>query len=99
MPVTINRQVLLKARPSGIPQAEHFEIVETPLAEPAEGQVVVRNLWLSVEPAMRGWVSSVGNYSEPVPIGGVMRSFAVGRIVASRSAAWRVGDVVTGLLG
>lgn len=99
MPVTINRQVLLKARPSGIPQAEHFEIVETPLAEPAEGQVVVRNLCLSVEPAMRGWVSSVGNYSEPVPIGGVMRSFAVGRIVASRSAAWRVGDVVTGLLG
>lgn len=94
-----NHQVRLKARPTGIPQAEHFEIVEAPLTEPAEGQVVVRNLYLSVEPAMRGWVSSVGNYSEPVPIGGVMRSFAVGRVVASRCTAYQVGDVVTGLLG
>jgi NADPH-dependent curcumin reductase len=94
-----NRQVRLKARPTGIPQAEHFEIVEAPLAEPADGQVVVRNLYLSVEPAMRGWVSSVGNYSEPVAIGGVMRSFTVGRVVASRSADWRVGDVVAGMLG
>jgi NADPH-dependent curcumin reductase CurA len=99
MQAKVNRQVRLKARPTGIPQAEHFEIVEAPVAEPAEGQVVVRNLYLSVEPAMRGWLSSVGNYSEPVAIGGVMRSFTVGRVVASRSAAWRVGDVVTGLLG
>jgi len=99
MQVALNRQVRLKSRPSGIPQAEHFEIVEVPLAEPAEGQVVVRNLFLSVEPAMRGWVSSVGNYAEPVPIGAVMRSFTVGRIVTSRSEAWRVGDVVAGLLG
>lgn len=97
--IVTNRQVRLKSRPTGIPQAEHFEIVEVPMAEPAEGQVVVRNLYLSVEPAMRGWVSSVGNYSEPVAIGGVMRAFTVGRVVASRSAAWRVGDVVAGLLG
>lgn len=94
-----NRQVLLKARPSGIPQAEHFEIVEAPVGEPGEGQIVVRNHYLSVEPAMRGWVSSVGNYSEPVPIGGVMRAFAVGRVTASRSPAYAVGDIVTGLLG
>ena len=94
-----NRQVLLKARPSGIPQAEHFEIVEAPVAEPMAGQIVVRNHYLSVEPAMRGWVSSVGNYSEPVPIGGVMRAFAVGRVVASRSPAYAAGDIVTGLFG
>ncbi|WP_372662537.1 NADP-dependent oxidoreductase [Hydrogenophaga sp.] len=94
-----NRQVRLKSRPTGIPQAEHFEIVEAPVAEPAEGQVVVRNLYLSVEPAMRGWVNSVGNYSEPVPVGAVMRSFTVGRVVASRSAAYKVGDVVAGMLG
>ncbi len=61
----VNRQVRLKARPAGIPQAEHFEIVEAPIPEPAEGQVLVRNIFLSVEPAMRGWVSSVANYSEP----------------------------------
>ena len=99
MTPAVQRQVLLKARPTGIPQAEHFEIVERPVAEPGDGQIVVRNHYLSVEPAMRGWVSSVGNYSEPVPIGGVMRAFAVGRIVASRSSAYAVGDIVTGLFG
>lgn len=99
MTVLRNRQVRLKARPSGIPQAEHFEIVEATVGEPGEGQIVVRNHYLSVEPAMRGWVSSVGNYSQPVPIGGVMRAFAVGRVTASRSPAYAVGDVVTGLFG
>jgi hypothetical protein len=99
MQTLVNRQVRLKARPSGIPQAEHFEIVETPVAEPMDGQIVVRNLYLSVEPAMRGWVSSVGNYSDPVPVGGVMRAFTVGRVVASRSAEYGVDDVVTGMFG
>ena len=95
----VNREVRLKSRPNGIPQAEHFEIVQAPLAKPGDGQIVVRNLFLSVEPAMRGWVNSVGNYSEPVPLGGVMRSFAVGRVVDSRSADFAVGDVVTGMFG
>lgn len=95
----VNRQVRLKARPSGIPQAEHFEIVETPIPEPSEGQVLIRNLFLSVEPAMRGWVSSVGNYAEPVSLGGVMRSFTVGRVVASRDPQFSPGDFVTGLFG
>jgi hypothetical protein len=99
MAAAINRQVLLRSRPSGIPQAEHFEIVEAPVVEPTDGQIVVRNLYLSVEPAMRGWVSSVGNYSDPVPLGGVMRAFTVGRIVASRSTEYAVGDIVTGLFG
>ena len=95
----LNRQVLLKARPTGIPQAEHFEIVETPVLEPIDGQVVVRNLFLSVEPAMRGWVSNVGNYSDPVPLGGVMRAFTVGRVVASRGTECAVGEIVTGMFG
>lgn len=95
----INRQVKLKARPSGIPQAEHFEIVEAPVPEPAEGQILVRNLFLSIEPAMRGWVSTVANYSEPVPIGGVMRGFAVGRIAASRHPEFKPGEFVMGLFG
>jgi hypothetical protein len=95
----VNRQVRLKARPSGIPQAEHFEIVEAPIPEPAEGQILVRNLFLSVEPAMRGWVSSAANYWEPVPVGGVMRSFTVGRVAASRHPEFSRGDFVTGLFG
>jgi len=97
-PVT-NRQVVLASRPDGIPQAEHFRIVETPVPQPAPGQVLVRNQWLSVEPAMRGWVSAVANYSEPVAIGAVMRSFAAGHIVASEHADWPVGTPVTGMFG
>jgi NADPH-dependent curcumin reductase CurA len=95
----VNRQVLLKARPQGVPQPEHFEIIESPIPSPADGQLLVRNLFLSVEPAMRGWVNAVGNYSEPVALGAVMRSFASGRVEASRHPNYQVGDLVTGLFG
>jgi NADPH-dependent curcumin reductase CurA len=96
---SVNRQVLLACRPEGIPQAEHFRIVEAPLPVPGPGQVLVRNQWLSVEPAMRGWVNAVANYSEPVAVGAVMRSFAAGHVVASNDPAWPVGTAVTGLFG
>lgn len=95
----INRQVLLAKRPTGVPQADHFRVVETPVPVPGPGQVLVRNEWLSVEPAMRGWVNAVANYSEPVAIGAVMRSFASGCIVESNDAGWPVGTAVTGLFG
>lgn len=95
----MNRQVLLDSRPDGIPQASHFRIVETPVPVPGPGQVLVRNLWLSVEPAMRGWVGAVANYSEPVAIGAVMRSFAAGVVARSNDPAWPVGTPVTGLFG
>jgi NADPH-dependent curcumin reductase CurA len=94
-----NRQVLLKSRPDGIPQAKNFEVVETPAPSPADGQFVVRNEFLSVEPAMRGWVSAVANYSKPVGIGEVMRSFAAGTVTASRHAGYKEGDKVMGMLG
>lgn len=96
---SVNRQVLLASRPEGIPQAEHFRIVEAPVPRPGPGQVLVRNEWLSVEPAMRGWVNAVGNYSEPVAVGAVMRAFAAGRVAASDDPAWPVGTPVTGLFG
>lgn len=92
-------QVLLRSRPAGIPQADDFELVRRPLPVPAPGELLVRNLWLSVEPAMRGWVSAVANYSEPVPLGGVMRSFTAGVIAASDDPRWPVGTPVTGMLG
>ena len=96
---TRNRQVRLKSRPDGIPQAEHFEIVDAEMPELAEGQLLVRNQFLSVEPAMRGWVSAVANYSQPVGIGEVMRSFAAGTVVKSRHPDFAEGDLVMGLLG
>lgn len=95
----VNRQVRLKSRPSSIPQAEHFEIVEAPAPDLSDGQVLVRNIYLSVEPAMRGWVSAVANYSEPVPLGSVMRSLAAGRIEASRHPDFEPGEYVTGMFG
>lgn len=99
MTSTINRQVRLASRPAGIPQAGHFEIVEAPVPVPAAGEVLVRNVYLSVEPAMRGWVNAARNYSEPVAIGAVMRSFTAGRVVASNDATVPVGAWVTGLFG
>lgn len=94
-----SQEVRLKARPDGIPQAAHFEIVSVPVPDVPEGRFLVRNLFLSVEPAMRGWVSAVANYAKPVGIGEVMRAFAVGRVVASRHPGYAEGDLVMGLLG
>ena len=95
----MNKQVLLKSRPDGIPQKENFEIVERPVPALADRQFLVRNEFLSVEPAMRGWVSAVANYSTPVGIGEVMRSFTAGTVVASRHPGYAEGDKVMGMLG
>lgn len=96
---SINRQVRLKARPSGIPHEEHFEIVETSIPRLSDRQILIRNIFLSVEPAMRGWVSSVANYAEPVPLDGVMRALAVGQVVEPRDPEFKAGDYVTGMFG
>lgn len=95
----MNKQVLLKSRPDGIPQAENFEIVERPIAPLGDRQFLVRNEFLSVEPAMRGWVSAVANYSQPVGIGEVVRSFAAGTVIATRHPGFAEGDKVMGMLG
>ncbi len=99
MTVPVNRQVILKSRPTGIPQADHFEIVQRRVPEPGPGQLLVRNIYLSVDPAMRGWVSAVSNYSQPVAVGDVMRAYAAGRIEASRDSRFREGEYVTGQFG
>lgn len=99
MPGRVNRQVLLKSRPADIPQAEHFEIVERRVPEPGPGQILVRNIYLSVDPAMRGWASAGNSYSPPVALGDVMRAYAAGRIEASRDSRFQEGELVTGQFG
>jgi hypothetical protein len=94
-----NRQVRLKSRPSGIPQAAHFEIIEAPVPPLRDKEFLVRNEYLSVEPAMRGWVSAVANYATPVGIGEVMRSFSAGTVIASRHPGYAESDQVMGMLG
>ncbi len=95
----VNRKVTLKSRPAGIPMEEHFEIVESLVPQPQPGQVLIRNIYLSVDPAMRGWVNATANYMDAVPLHEVMRSFAVGRIVESRDPRYSSGDVVSGMFG
>jgi hypothetical protein len=94
-----NLRVVLKERPLGIPEAQHFEIQRVPVAALEPGEFLVRNAFLSVEPAMRGWVNAAANYSAAVGIGDVMRSFAAGTVVASRHKGYAEGERVMGLLG
>ena len=95
----MNRQVILVSRPGGVAQAENFAIVECESALLAEGQLRIRNRLLSVEPAMRGWIADVGNYSAPVAIGSVMRALAVGEVIESRADGWAVGETLCGWFG
>jgi len=95
----VNRQVILVSRPDGIPQAGHFELRDGSVPETGDGQFLVRNLYLSVDPAMRGWVSAVANYSEPVALGSVMRAIAVGEVIESRHPDYAAGELVCGLFG
>jgi hypothetical protein len=94
-----NRRVVLVSRPAGIAQADHFAIVEEDMRPLAGGEIRVRNDFLSVEPAMRGWIADKGNYSAPVEIGATMRALAVGEVEESRAAEYRPGDVVMGWFG
>lgn len=94
-----NRCVILNARPVGVPGPEFFDIVSRPLPEPENGEFLVRNLYLSVDPAMRGWVNDASNYSPPVPVGDVMRAIAVGQVIESRHPDYAPGDRVCGTFG
>lgn len=94
-----NRQVRLRSRPAGIAQAEHFEIGSAPVDRPGPRQILVQNHYLSVEPAMRGWIADVGNYGDQVALGSVMRSLASGRIIESNHEHFQVGEYVAGWFG
>ncbi|MFN9773963.1 MAG: NADP-dependent oxidoreductase [Burkholderiales bacterium] len=95
----VNRQVRLASRPVGLPTRGNWSIVDAPMPEPAPGGVLVKTLMLSLDPAMRGWMNEGKSYIEPVGIGEVMRAGGVGRVVASNTPAFAVGDHVSGVLG
>lgn len=91
-----NRQVTLARRPAGIPQASDFALTVTEVPAVTAGTFLVRNLYLSVDPAQRGWASSESNYSNPVSIGSPMRALAVGRVVESDDPEVAPNDVLYG---
>lgn len=95
----INRQIRLASRPRGWPVTENFELNEEPVREPGDGEVLVRNLFMSVDPYMRGRMDDVKSYVPPFGIGDVLEAGVVGKVVASRNEGFAEGDYVCGELG
>jgi len=94
-----NRQVLLASRPEGKPTESNFRIKDGPLPSCGDGQVRVRNQWLSIDPYMRGRMMNIRTYAEPVALGDVMVGDTAGSVVESRHPGFAVGDAVAGHLG
>jgi NADPH-dependent curcumin reductase CurA len=95
----INHQVRLAARPAGLPQASDWSIVEEPVPTPSAGEFVVAISYISLDPAMRGWMNAGASYIEPVELGDVMRAGAVGRVIASEHPDFAVGEHVYSAFG
>lgn len=94
-----NQQFRLARRPSGLPDRDTWELTEEPLPDPGEGEVAVEVSYISLDPAMRGWMNEGESYVPPVELGAVMRALAVGRVIASQDPGLAEGDHVVGLLG
>jgi NADPH-dependent curcumin reductase CurA len=94
-----NRQFRLARRPTGLVDADTFAFSTAPAPEPAEGEALVRTLYLSLDPTNRIWITDRDQYMPPVQIGEVMRGVGVGQVVASKNADLPVGTLVNGMLG
>ncbi len=99
MNAPVNRRWTLTSRPEGLPKRQDFTFDTQPVPELQDGQVVVRTQYISLDPAMRGWMNDARSYIAPVKLGDVMRAAAVGEIVASRHPDLAEGDSVVGLFG
>ena len=95
----INHQIRLAARPVGLPKRSDWQFTETPIPEPREGEVLTRVLYVSLDPAMRGWMNEGKSYIAPVGIGDVMRAGGVGKVIASKHPGLAAGDHVSGGFG
>jgi len=95
----VNHQFRLAARPSGLPKPSDWTYVEEPVREPGDGEVLVKIAYISLDPAMRGWMNEGRSYIPPVGIGEVMRAVAAGEVIASNDPDVAVGEHVGGLLG
>lgn len=93
----LNRQLYLHARPPGIPTAEHIHLREVPVRRPGPGQVLLENLYLSMDPAIRGWMSEKASYFAPIALGEAIRGSTLGRVIESRHPDFREGDHVVGI--
>jgi NADPH-dependent curcumin reductase len=94
-----NQRFTLAARPVGLPKASDFQFASEPAREPADGEVQVKVKYISLDPAMRGWMNDGRSYVPPVKLGEVMRALAIGEVVASKAPGFAAGDLAAGLLG
>jgi NADPH-dependent curcumin reductase CurA len=95
----ISREIRLASRPTGVPTASNFTLAETTLEPLQDGHVLVRNLFISVDPYMRGRMNDRKSYVPPFEIGKVLEGGAVGEVIESRSSDFKVGDAVTSRYG
>src|SRR6476661_3985214 len=98
MPVT-NRQILLASRPHGEPSEDNFRLVETEVPRPTARQMLIRSIYLSLDPYMRGRMNAEKSYARPVEVGEVMEGRAVGEVVESQLPAYAAGDIVFAPIG
>lgn len=94
-----NQQIRLAARPTGMPKRSDWNFTSEPVREIADGEIIVKTLYLSLDPAMRGWMNEGKSYIRPVAIDEVMRAGGIGKVVASKSPKFAVGDYVSGSIG
>lgn len=95
----VNRQIVLRRRPSGLVRDGDTELIERPAPEPGEGEALIRTTYIGIDAAARTWLDDQRGYLPPVQLGEVVRAAGIGEVVASRCAAYEVGDVVTTLSG
>jgi hypothetical protein len=95
----VNKQIRLASRPSGWVTEDNFECTTAPVPQPADGELLVRNIFMSVDPYMRGRMNDTKSYIPPFQLGEVLQAGVVGQVVASRNAKFSEGDCVTGMLG
>jgi NADPH:quinone reductase len=94
-----NQEIRLASRPSGLPTPENFDMVTTEVPETGEGEVLVRTLYISVDPYLRGRMREGRSYIEPFRVGQVIENGVVGEVMKSRSDKFKTGEIVTGMLG
>jgi NADPH-dependent curcumin reductase len=93
------KRIVLASRPVGEPKPSDFRIEETAIPTPGDGQVLLRTIWLSLDPYMRGRMSDGPSYATPVPIGGVMEAGTVNEVIASNHPNFAKGDIVLARAG
>ena len=99
MSETVNKKWVLKKRPEGYPSLDDFDIVNSPIPDPKHGEVLIKTLYLSLDPYMRGRLRDAKSYASPVGLGEVITGEVVGRVIRSNYQSLEVGDIVTAHIG